>query len=143
MAKRVISIKYEGQCGGYLRMEGTSDGRGILNLDSTLPDGPETDCKLHITNDTSSKSTMHIMSDCYCFMFAADYFDMEDVGWGEAMGKPFREVRFRSHVHGLETKYITGYGMSYLVKGEVCENIEQLTIAETLLVFEIQISSCF
>lgn len=58
------------------------------------------------------------------FIFAADYFQMEDVGtWHEARGKTYMEVRFKSCVH--ITKYITGYGMSYLVKGEVGRNIEQ------------------
>lgn len=63
MSKTVISIKYEGQYSGYLSMEET-DGKGVLHLDSTLPDAPSTDtdnCKLQITNDTSSKSAMHII----------------------------------------------------------------------------------
>lgn len=129
MSKTVISIKYEGQSSGYLSMEET-DGKGVLYLDSTLPDAPSTDtdnCKLHITIICRPKAQCILCLvmrwiNVHCFMFAVDCFDMEDIGtWGYAMGKYFKQFRFRSHVH--DTKYITGYGMSYLVKGEVCRNI--------------------
>lgn len=51
MSKRIVSVRYVGQCGGYLSMETTSDGKGYLQLDSDLPDASShTDnCKFNIT----------------------------------------------------------------------------------------------
>lgn len=51
MSKTIVSVRYVGQCGGFLSIEKTADGIGHLHLDSTLPDASThmDNCKLIVS----------------------------------------------------------------------------------------------